>query len=50
MMQHIICRDDVTEIPNEETVKAMLEAECIAKDPSAPHYEDVEEALQALKE
>ena len=49
MMQHVFCRDDVAEVSNEETVKAMLEAERIAKDPSVLHYEDVEEALQALK-
>ena len=50
MMQNIFYKDDIAEIPNEETLKAMLEAERIAKDPSAHHYEDVEEALQALKE
>lgn len=35
--------------PNTETVEAMLEAEQIAKNPSVPHYADVEEALRELK-
>lgn len=35
--------------PNRETILAMLEAERIAKDPSIPHYSDVEEALRELK-
>ena len=36
--------------PNKETIKAMLEAERIAKDPNVKRYSDVEEALRALKE
>lgn len=36
--------------PNKETMAAMLEAERIARDPSAKRYSDVEEALRALKE
>ena len=36
--------------PNKETMAAMLEAEHIARDPSAKRYSDVEEALRALKE
>ena len=36
--------------PNKETIAAMLEAERIARDPSAERYSDVEEALRALKE
>ena len=35
--------------PNKETIAAMLEAERIARDPSAKHYSDVEEALRELK-
>lgn len=38
------------EQPNKETMAAMLEAECIARDPSVRRYSDVEEALSALKE
>ena len=38
------------EQPNKETMAAMLEAERIARDPSAKRYYDVEEALRALKE
>ena len=38
------------EQPNKETMAAMLEAERIARDPSANRYSDVEEALRALKE
>ena len=38
------------EQPNKETMAAMLEAEHIARDPSAKRYSDVEEALRALKE
>ena len=38
------------EQPNKETMAAMLEAECIARDPSVTRYSDVEEALRALKE
>ena len=37
------------EQPNKETMSAMLEAERIARDPSAKRYADVEEALKALK-
>lgn len=36
--------------PNRETMAAMLEAERIARDPSAKRYADVEDALRALKE
>ena len=36
--------------PTKETVAAMQEAERIAKDPSTKRYNDVEEALKALKE
>ena len=35
--------------PNAETIAALLEAERIARDPSARHYVDVEEALKELK-
>ncbi len=35
--------------PNKETMAAMLEAERIARDPSAKRYSDVEEALKELK-
>lgn len=38
------------EYPNKETIAAMLEAECIAHDPSVKHYSDVEEALRELKQ
>lgn len=38
------------EQPNKETTAAMLEAECIARDPSAKRFTDVEAALRALKE
>ena len=38
------------EQPNKETMAAMLEAERIARDPSAKRYSDVGEALRALKE
>lgn len=41
---------DVRIEPNKETIAAMLEAERIARDPSAKRYSDVEEALRALKE
>ena len=37
------------EVPNAETIAAMLEAERIAKDPNVKHYSDVEEALRELK-
>ena len=36
--------------PTKETVAAMQEAERIAKDPSTKRYNDIEEALKALKE
>ena len=36
--------------PTKETVAAMQEADRIAKDPSTKRYNDVEEALKALKE
>ena len=39
-----------TEIPNHETVAAMLEAERIANDPSVKGYTDVDELLRDLKE
>lgn len=35
--------------PNDTTIAAMLEAECIANDPSVKRYTDVEEALRELK-
>ncbi|MED9782074.1 MAG: type II toxin-antitoxin system RelB/DinJ family antitoxin [Peptococcaceae bacterium] len=35
--------------PNRTTIEAMLEAERIAKDPTAKRYSDVEEALRELK-
>ncbi len=38
------------EQPNKETIAAMLEADCISRDPSVKRYFDVEEALKALKE
>ena len=36
--------------PTKETVATMQEADRIAKDPSTKRYNDVEEALKALKE
>ena len=39
-----------TEIPNHETVAAMLEAERIANDPSVKGYTDVDELIRDLKE
>ena len=36
--------------PTKETVAAMQEADRIAKDPSTKRYNDIEEALKALKE
>lgn len=36
--------------PNKKTIAALLEAENLAKDPSANHYSDVDKALTALKE
>lgn len=38
------------EQPNKETIAAMLEAERLARDPSAKRYSDIDEALMALKE
>ena len=38
------------DVPNKETLAAMLEAERIARDPSVKRYSDVEEVLRALKE
>lgn len=38
------------EQPNRETTAAMLEAEKLARDPSAKRYSNVEDALKALKE
>ena len=38
------------DVPNKETIAAMLEAERIAKDPSVKHYSNVEDALRDLKE
>lgn len=38
------------EQPNKETIAALLEAERIARDPSAKRYSDVDDALKALKE
>ena len=35
--------------PNAETVAALLEAEQIAKDPTAKRYSNVEDALRELK-
>lgn len=37
-----------TEIPNRETVSAMLEAERIAKDPTVKGYTDMDELLADL--
>ena len=37
------------ERPNKETIAAMLEAERIAKDPSAKHYTDLDELFADLK-
>lgn len=34
---------------NKETIKALKEAERIARDPNVKHYSDVEEALKELK-
>ena len=34
---------------NKETIKALKEAESIARDPNVKHYSDVEEALKELK-
>ncbi len=38
------------DLPNKETIAAMLEAERLAKDPTAKRYSDVDKALTALKE
>lgn len=38
------------EQPSKETIAAMLEAERISHDPSVKRYDDVEDALRALKE
>ena len=38
------------DLPNKETIAAMLEAEKIARNSSVKRYSDVEEALKALKE
>lgn len=35
---------------NKETIKALKEAERIAKDSNVEHYSDVEEALRKLKD
>ena len=37
------------ERPKKETISAMLEAERIAKDPSAKHYTDLDELFADLK-
>ena len=38
----------ITEIPNEETQQAMLEAERIANDPNLKKYTDVDEMFEEL--
>ena len=38
----------ITEIPNEETRQAMLEAEKIAKDPNVKSYTDVHEMFEEI--
>ena len=38
----------ITEIPNEETQQAMLEAERIANDPNVKKYTDVDEMFEKL--
>lgn len=38
----------ITEIPNEETRQAMLEADRIAKDPSVKGYTDVDKMFEEL--
>lgn len=35
---------------NKETIKALKEAERIARNPNVKHYSDVEEALRKLKD
>ena len=42
--------DVCVDLPNKETIAAMLEAERLAKDPTAKRYSDVDKALTALKE
>ena len=37
------------EVPNAETIAAMLEAERIAKDPNVKHYRDLDELFADLK-
>ena len=37
------------EQPNQETLAALLEAQCLAQDPTVQRYSDVEEALTELK-
>lgn len=39
-----------TNVPNKETVAAMLEAERIAKDPNTKRYTDLDELFADLKE
>lgn len=36
--------------PNSATKVALLEADCIARDPSVKRYSDVDDALKVLKE
>ena len=38
------------DLPNKETIAAMLEAERLAKDPTVKRYSDVDKALTVLKE
>ena len=37
------------EIPNKETIEAMLEAERIARDPNAKRYTNLDELFEDLK-
>ena len=37
------------DVPNEETLAALREAERLARDPNVRRYPDVEEALRELK-
>lgn len=39
----------VTDVPTQETIAALMEAEHILNDPSVKRYSNVEKALQALK-
>lgn len=39
-----------TEIPNEETAEAMLEADRIARDPNVKGYTSISELMEALDE